>query len=185
VIRDPAWNDSKRILCSALFGLKHYVKYSRARRKITLKLISHPNGFLRVTLSFEADGSQDRLHIWDVCGYEDGDIHQHGSDFSSTIIDGVMMEELYVAVDDEDGDYERWTVDCRVDPEGNYHVDESAPRVRCRALLKEVLMHHPGETYERTASDLHKVTAVKVPLITRNKVGPKYLQGHSMLRKLP
>jgi hypothetical protein len=150
-----------------------------------MKVISHPNGFLRVTFSSEADGSQERLHVWDVSGYEDGDIHQHGSDFTSTIIEGVMMEVLYEVVDDEDGDYERWTVDCRVDDAGNYHVDEFAPRVRCRAVLKEELMHNPGETYVRTATYLHKVIAIKVPLITRSSVGPKYLHGHSMLRKLP
>jgi hypothetical protein len=149
-----------------------------------MKVISHPNGFLRVTLSHEADGSQERLHVWGVSGYEDGDIHQHGSDFTSTIIEGVMREELYAMVDDKGGDYERWTVDCWVDDEGNYHVDESAPRVRCRAVLENVLMHHPGETYERTASYLHKVIAVKTPLITRGSVRPKSLQRHSMLRKL-
>ena len=38
-----------------------------------MKVISHPNGFLRITFSNEADGSQDRLHVWDVSGYEDGD----------------------------------------------------------------------------------------------------------------
>jgi hypothetical protein len=149
-----------------------------------MKVTSHPNGFLRVTFSEEADGSEDRLHVWDVSGYEDGDIHQHGADFTSTIVEGEMMEELYAAVDDEDGDYERWTVDCWTDDEGNYHVDESAPRVRCRAVLKEVLAHYPGETYERPASDLHKVIAAKVPLITRGSTGPKYLRGHRMLRKL-
>lgn len=149
-----------------------------------MKVISHPNGFLRITFSCGADGSQDRLHVWGVSGYEDGDIHQHGSDFTSKIIEGVMMEELYEVVDDQHGDYERWTVECRVDNTGNYHVDEFAPRVRCRALVKEVLIHKPGETYTRAGSHLHKVIAVKAPLITRSSVGPKYLQGHSMLRKL-
>jgi hypothetical protein len=150
-----------------------------------MKVINHPNGFLRVTFSCDTAGRQDRLHIWDVPGYEDGDIHQHGSDFTSLIIQGVMIEKLYEAVDDEDGDYERWTVECRVDGVGNYHVDEFASRVRCRARLREELTHRPGETYVRTAADLHKVIAVKVPLITRSSVGPKYLYGHSMLRKLP
>ena len=126
-----------------------------------MKVISHPNGFLRITFSNEADGSQERLHVWDVSGYEDGDIHQHGSDFTSTIIEGVMVEELYEAIDDEDGDYERWTVECRVDDAGNYYVDEFAPRVRCRAQLKELVTHNPGETYVRTASYLHKVIAAK------------------------
>ena len=76
-----------------------------------------------------------------------------------------MVEELYEAIDDEDGDYERWTVECRVDNAGTYYVDEFAPRVRCRALLKEVVTHNPGETYVRTASYLHKVIALKVPLL--------------------
>ena len=96
-----------------------------------------------------------------------------------------MVEELYEAIDDEDGDYERWTVECRVDDAGNYYVDEFAPRVRCRAQLKELVTHNPGETYVRTASYLHKVIALKISLITRSSVGPKYLHGHSMLRKLP
>ena len=128
-----------------------------------MKITSHPNGFLRVTFSEEADGSEDRLHVWGTAGYEDGDIHQHGADFTSTIIEGVMREELYEAVDDESGDYERWTVDCWTDEEGVYHVDESAPRVRCRAVLREVLEHSQGETYHRPASDLNKVIALKVP----------------------
>jgi hypothetical protein len=149
-----------------------------------MKVTNHPNGFLRVTFSEEADGSEDRLHVWGTAGYEDGDIHQHGADFTSTIFQGVMKEELYAAIPDEDGDYERWTVDCWTDDKGAYHVDESAPRVRCRVLLKEVLEHHPGETYERPASDLHRVIAVKVPLITRGSTGPRYVRGHSMLRRL-
>lgn len=150
-----------------------------------MKVTSHPNGFLRVTFSEEADGVHDRLHVWGTPGYEDGDIHQHGSDFTSTIIEGVMREELFEAVDDENGDYERWTVDCWTDDEGAYHVDESAPRVRCRVVLREVVEHFPGETYHRPASDLHKVIALKVPLITRGTTGPKHRWGHSMLRKLP
>jgi hypothetical protein len=155
------------------------------RKENRMKITSHPNGFLRVTFSGGANGSEDRLHVWDVPGYEDGDIHQHGADFTSKIVEGVMVEQLYAAVDDEEGDYERWTVNCWTDHEGNYHVDESAPRVKCRALLKEELTHNPGETYERPASDLHKVIAVKVPLITRGSTGPKYRKTHTMLRKLP
>ena len=150
-----------------------------------MKITSHPNGFLRVTFSEEADGSEDRLHVWGTAGCEDGDIHQRGSDFTSTIIEGMMREELYEAVNDENGDYERWTVDCWTDDQGAYHVDESAPRVRCRAVLREVLEHSPGETYHRPASDLHKVIALRVPLITRGSAGPKRQRGHSMLRKLP
>jgi hypothetical protein len=150
-----------------------------------MKVTSHPNGFLRVTFSEEADGAEDRLHVWDTPGYEDGDIHQHGADFISTIIEGVMKEELYDVFDDENGDYERWTVDCSTDEEGVYHVRESADRVRCRVKLRESIEHLPGDEYERPATDLHKVIAVKVPLITRGRTGPKYVRGHSMLRKLP
>jgi len=65
-----------------------------------------------------------------------------------------MREELYTMVDDEDGDYDRWTVNCWLDNEGNYHVDECAPRVRCKALLEAELEYRQGDTYERTTSQL-------------------------------
>ena len=150
-----------------------------------MKVTSHPNGFRRVTFREEANGVHDRLHVWKTRMYEDGDIPQHPSGFTSTIIEGVMREQLFEAVEDENGDYERWTVNCWTDDEGVYHVDELATRKRCRVVLLKEIEHSEGETYHRPASDLHKVIAEEVPLITWSTTEPKKPGGHFMLRKLP
>lgn len=146
-----------------------------------MKVTHHPNGFLKVVLKEEPDGSQLRLHAWDVPG-EDSDIHQHRADFTSRVVEGFMLEEIYGYEDCEDGNCERLTADCRTDSAGRYHVDVKIT-VPCRVRVIRTERHGAGETYFRDARDLHKAIAVKVPLITIVSFGPVYQQVHDIIRE--
>lgn len=149
-----------------------------------MKITQHPNGFLRVEFFKNDTGESDRLHVWDTPGLMDGaDIHQHEADFISTIVSGVMQEDLYGYTEDPDGTWERWSVVCYTDDEGKYHVDAGDEKIRVTPVLKETLLHYAGETYKRPAADFHLVTAVEVPLITRGTTGAAYMRRHFFLRE--
>lgn len=149
-----------------------------------MKVVQNPNGFLVITLTAGADGSAQRLHVWDRPG-GDGDIHQHRADFTSTIIEGTMHEEIYACDSDPAGDWDLLRADCWSSPDGEYHVDETEPRRRCTPGLLRTETHLPGETYERDGRDLHRVVAVTVPLVTMVTFGPIYQRVHTLLQKRP
>ena len=148
-----------------------------------MKVTSHPNGFLKVVFDEGDDGSSLRLHAWDTHVPDDLDIHQHRADFTSTVLEGSMNEELWRYVDDPDGGWDRMTVNCWTDSEGRYHVDEATPRVRCRVEVAALLTHKKGQTYGRPATDLHRVFPVRLPLVTLVEFGPVYRRVHTMIRK--
>lgn len=150
-----------------------------------MKIIQHPNGFLKVTIREEADGSSLRLHAWEDHIPDDLDIHQHRADFTSTVLEGSMNEEIWEYRDDPGGTHERLTADCwtQGDEDGDiYRVDEKAPRVRCRIEPVSLLTHKAGETYHRPATDLHRVFPVKLPLVTLVRFGPVYHRVHTIIR---
>lgn len=148
-----------------------------------MKIVRHPNGFLRVEFFRKNSGESDRLHVWDSPG-EDSDIHQHSYDFTSEVYSGVMNEELYSYREDPNGAYERWSVICGADEAGVYHVDVAAEKIRVTPVLLDVLTHRAGETYERPAADFHKVIAATTPLITRVSAGPVHERRHFFLREI-
>lgn len=149
-----------------------------------MEIIQHPNGFLKVVFTREADGSALRLHAWDDHVPDTLDIHQHRADFTSTVIEGSMNEELWRYVDDPAGEWERMQVRCWSDEQGNYHVDEHSPRTRCRVEVVQLLTHKAGETYHRPATDLHRIFPVKLPLVTLVRFGRTYQEIHTLIRKM-
>lgn len=151
-----------------------------------MKIIQHPNGFLKVTIWEEDDGSSLRLHAWDDHVPGDLDIHQHRADIiTSTVLEGSMNEEIWGYDADPGGEWERLRADCWADDQGNYHVDEHDPRIRCKPHVIQLLTHKAGETYDRPATDLHRIFPVKLPLVTLVRFGPVYQRVHTVIRKLP
>lgn len=148
-----------------------------------MKITQHPNGFLRAQLWKLPTGESERIHIWEEQGWEDGDIHQHSYDFTSTILAGVMQEQLFTYREDPAGEWERCLVACYTDPAGQYRVDFGPERVRVTPVLTETLIHKAGETYERPKADFHLVTVLEAPLITRSTTGPVDTLWHYFLRK--
>jgi hypothetical protein len=146
-----------------------------------MKVVQNPNGFLVVTISENSDGSAHRLHVWDKPG-GDSDIHQHRADFTSTIIEGEMTEEIYVYEDDPEGDWDRLQANCWSEPSGEYHVDVES-RARCTVRIDRIETAGPGVIYDRNASELHRVIAVQLPLVTMVDFGPVYQQVHTIIRK--
>lgn len=156
-----------------------------AGKEPAVKVTQHPNGFLKVVIADEADGSSLRFHAWDDHVPDTIDIHQHRGDIEySTVLEGSMNEELWTYADDPGGEWERMQVRCWTDEQGNYHVDEHSPRVRCRPEIAELLTHKAGETYCRPATDLHRVFPVKLPLVTLVRFGKAYNEIHTMIRKI-
>ena len=148
-----------------------------------MKVTIHPNGFLKVVIADLPDGGADRLHVWDQ-PHTDSDIHQHRADFTSTVVRGLLVEEIYDWVPDPDGDHDWMRVNCWTDDAGEYHVDVHET-VRCRVAVARTEIHRAGKTYKRDAHDLHKAIAVEVPLVTMPVFGPVYNQVHTMIRKRP
>lgn len=146
-----------------------------------VRVQDHPNGFLKLVLTEDPDGSATRLHLWDTAG-GDSDIHQHRGDFASTVLRGVLTEKIYGYEDDPRGDHDRMLVNCWTDGNGTYHVDEERPRVRCRVKVIRTEIHRASETYYRDARDLHRAFASSVPLVTLVRFGPSYQQVHTMIR---
>ena len=146
-----------------------------------MKVYKHPLGFLRVEFTRDETGA-DMLHIWDT-PYEDDDIHQHTSYFTSTIIEGVMTENLFTYCEDPDGEYERLTAVCYADDEGVYHTNIAPGKIRVTPVLVKTITHYPGETYTRPKDDFHRVTVTEAPLITRRTTGQVVTLEHFILRK--
>ena len=146
-----------------------------------MRIHQNPNGFAVVTL-YETEGFSERIHAWgDHVG--DSDIHQHRRDIiESTVLEGFFNEEIWTYEDDTDGEWERMTVDC-VNDDGEYRVDVM-DRTRCRVEIADVLVHRQGSTYERKATDLHRVFPVKCPVVTRCTFGPVTNRIHTMIRKI-
>lgn len=149
-----------------------------------MRITQHPAGFLKILFTEQDDGQADRLHIWDADEPAGKlDIHQHRGDITSTIYAGVMREDLYTYHEDPNGTWERWTVTCYTDTNGVYHVDP-VEKIRVTPTLVARLIREPGDTYTRPATDLHRITALETPLITRCTTGPTYMNSHYLLRKL-
>jgi len=146
-----------------------------------MKVTSHPNGFLKVVVWERDDGSSHRIHAWDEAG-GDSDIHQHRADFSSVVVEGEMAEEIYGFADEKNGGWDHLEANCWQDGGGGYHVDIESS-VHCRPVLLRTEIHRAGETFDRPAVDLHRVIAVKVPLVTVVTFGPAYQQVHTILRR--
>jgi len=146
-----------------------------------MRIYQNPNGFAVVELWKADDGSCERIHAWGD-HVADADIHQHRSDFVSTVLEGFFNEEIWTHQDDPDGEWERMTVDC-VNDGDEYRVDV-LDRTRCTVEIKEVLVHRQGTTYERSATDLHRVFPVKLPLVTRVNFGLVTNRVHMMIRKI-
>jgi len=147
-----------------------------------MKIVHHPNGFLTVRLSEETDGSSVRLHAWDRI-HPDCDIHQHRQDFTSTVIAGVMAEEIWEYDEDPAGDHEAMMVNCWAGEDSEYHVDVMSV-ARCQPRLMRTEEHKAGETYERDARLFHRIIPVNVPLVTLVRFGPAYQQIHTMIRRV-
>lgn len=145
-----------------------------------MRIHQNPNGFAVVTLYELEDGSSERIHAWGD-HVPDGDIHQHRASFESMVLEGFFNEEIWTYEDDPEGDWERMTVDCI--NEGGYRVDV-LDRTRCRVQIAEVLVHRQGISYERKATDLHRVFPVKLPVVTRVNFGPVTNRIHTMIRKI-
>lgn len=145
-----------------------------------MRIHQNPNGFAVVTL-YEAEGFSERIHAWGD-HVADSDIHQHRRDYVSTVLEGFFNEEIWTYEDDPDGDWERMTVDC-LNNEETYKV-KVFETVRCRVKIAEVLVHREGSTYERKATDLHRVFPVQCPVVTRCTFGPVTNRIHTMIRKI-
>lgn len=147
-----------------------------------MRIYENPNGFAVVVLHEEEDGSAERIHAWGdhVAG---GDIHQHRGDYTADVLEGFMNEEIWTYRDDPSGGWMRMTVDCKGSKGGEYKV-EILEEVRCSVEIAEVLVHRQGSSYERKATDLHRIFPVKLPVVTRVNFGPVYNRIHTMIRKV-
>lgn len=146
-----------------------------------MRIHQNPNGFAVVTLYEEGDLFSERIHAWGGHVAEP-DIHQHRADFESTVLEGFFNEEIWAYEDDPDGDWLRMTAVC-VNDQGDYRVDV-LERVPCSVQIEEVLVHRQGTTYERKATDLHRVFPVKCPVVTRVNTGPVTNRIHTIIRKI-
>lgn len=147
-----------------------------------MRVHQNPNGFAVVTL-YEAEGFSERIHAWgDHVG--DPDIHQHRADFVSTVMEGFFNEEIWTYEDDPEGEWMRMTVDCINNDENGEYKIKVLDQARCSVEIAEVLVHRQGSTYERKATDLHRVFPVKCPVVTRVNFGPATNRVHTMIRKI-
>lgn len=76
--------------------LLNYLKNLSEQDKINIqqKSYTHPNGFIKIILRKNDDGSYFRLHYW-INNYEDVNFHNHGWNFKSKIINGVLKNMNY------------------------------------------------------------------------------------------
>lgn len=150
-------------------------------RGVQVRTYENPNGFTVVTLYDGGDHFQERIHAWGDHVAEP-DIHQHRADFVSTVLEGFFNEEVWTYEDDPEGQWMRMTVDC-ISGEDGYRVDV-LDKTRCSVEIKEVLVHRQGTSYERSATDLHRVFPVGLPVVTRVNLGPVTNRIHTIIRKI-
>ena len=147
-----------------------------------MRIYQNPNGFAVVVLHEEEDGSAERIHAWGD-HIPDSDIHQHRGDYTADILEGFVNEEIWTYRDDPDGEWERMTVDC-IGDDGNGYQVKILDRTRCSVEVAELIVHRKGSTYERKATDLHRIFPVQLPVVTRVNFGPVYNRIHTMIRKV-
>lgn len=148
-----------------------------------MRIYQNPAGFSVVVLHDGGDAFQERIHAWGEHLPDTGDIHQHRADFTSTVLEGFINEEIWAYRDDPAGEWERLTVNCAGDDgQGGYRV-EVFDRTPCSVKIREVLTHRAGTTYKRDAADLHRVFPVQLPVVTRVTAGPVRNRVHTIVRK--
>lgn len=148
-----------------------------------MRIHENPNGFTVVTLYDGGDLFQDRIHAWGDHVTEP-DIHQHRAGFVSTVLEGLFNEEVWTYEDDPEGEWMRMTADCINNDENDEYKVRVLDQARCRVEIAEVLVHRQGSTYERKATDLHRVFPVKCPVVTRVSFGPVTNRVHTIIRKI-
>lgn len=70
--------------------------------RIQSKSYKHPNGFVKIILAYNSDGSCYRLHYWLNELVADQNYHDHGWQFCSKIINGSLKNIRYINVQVED-----------------------------------------------------------------------------------
>ena len=121
----------------------------------------HANEFYKITLAPEHDYAR-RIHIWDISKTADVNIHGHCWPFTSFVLFGALVEELYSAHPGREvREYEF------------YSNSRPMKFIGTAALKRDAVVNHSvGELYRRDGEQLHlarpnlsyTVTAVTHPL---------------------
>ena len=113
----------------------------------------HPNGFVKVVLRRNSDGTYYRLHYWYRELAMDQNFHNHGWSFVSKILHGSLMETHYEPRESENGTVYKYTMDL-LKRDGKLHVTQS--EAKYEMVPKAVHEHLEGETYYLSSSVVHK-----------------------------
>ena len=112
----------------------------------------HDNGFYKIVLRRNCSSSLTlRLHFWSGRDYLEGNVHNHRWRFSSLILHGKIVEEIFSMC--PGGNEHRYRYrNANESPYSLRHVS----RARLRLLRTNQWL--PGQVYERTEAELHRVS---------------------------
>lgn len=111
----------------------------------------HPNGFYRIALTGDPQGSL-RLHVWDKSSYpqQGENIHSHGFDFASRIVTGELPSEYYTITNDVNHPAfyrSTFTTVPGGKPIVTQQKDEHGNAITTHLKMTNAITRHQGETY--------------------------------------
>jgi hypothetical protein len=155
---------------AGLVALAEGIGRSRSRLdEIAERSYWHPNGFMKLLLEERAGWGQLRLHVWPDPVHDD-DVHDHGWQYESVVIDGDVREVRYREVAGDAPGVPMWRHSySRI---GHHRFALSDP-VRVTVAVDPVPLDlRAGDRSGGGPRHVHRFFAVTAPTVTMLRVGP-------------
>jgi len=125
----------------------------------------HQLGFVKIPLIDDGVNGCLRLHVWDEVSLKKEDIHSHCADFTSRVLNGLLIENLFSLKEGATHSLFRYRRN-----EKTQRFDISSEGV-AEALKEDSRKIELGQTYERYAGQIHNVEYAAPGTITLSAWG--------------
>ena len=131
--------------------------------RIQSQSYQHPNGFVKIVLKRNPDGSMYRLHYWLNELAMDQNYHNHGWNFTSKILHGSLKNINYMSRQNADGAFFKYTMDL-TKHNGVTNIFKSDAKFD---LLEEsTQIYNAGDIYDFDSRVIHKGIPLEENTIT-------------------